>query len=353
VACLALAVYNIDLGEVMAILGTASLPWLVAGVGVVVLSTVAKAVRWRVLFRLEGDSGSRPPQPAATVPGIPRLTNIWMAGAALNLALPTPRSGDLARAYLAGEAGSMSKSLVLGTVAAEKLLDMVMLALCFLALVPLVPLPAELAQRQRPVIGLAIMALVVVALVLWQRQLILAQVQRLLSLLPGRWGKPLFGTTERAVQGLDALRHPRLILLLLLWTAGIWLLATVVNYMVLLSLHLPQTLGQARWYEGWVVSLFVLVVLQAGVVLPSTPGKIGVFQVLCRWALGVFGIPASVGLAYGILLYLVAPGSQIVLGALALAWEGWRLRHSPARLGPFLAQEEEAISRSVQSHGRG
>ena len=42
--------------------------------------------------------------------------------------------------------------------------------------------------------------------------------------------------------------------------------------------------------------------------------------------LGLFGVDKSVGLAYGILLYLVAYGTPVIGGILALWWGGVNLR---------------------------
>lgn len=323
IACLALALYDIDLGEVGATLRSANLALLLVAALTVLAAGVAKTVRWRIL--LGGASAG-----GADAIALPRLSRIWYAGAALNLALPAPRSGDLARAYLVAEGASgLSKSLALGTVAVEKLLDMVMLAGCLLGLVLLMTLPPELGARRAPVVGATLAVLAGVALILWQRERLLRLARWLLSRLPGGlapWGQRLLGSTERAVQGLAALRSPRAIAALVIWTVGIWLASTYTNFLVLRAMGLDIDRGAA-----WVLSIFVLVVLQAGVAIPSSPGKVGVFQVLCRWALGVFGLPATVGLAYGILLYLVAPVTLMVVGTLALAWESWQLRtHTPA-----------------------
>ena len=311
---LVLAMRGIDRGEVASTLRTTHVGWLVGAMAVVLVSSVAKAVRWRLLFAQGSSQASSSQSPSI---GIVRLTRIWLAGASLNLALPAPRSGDLARAYLAGEAGKVSKSLVMGTIAAEKLLDMVLLAVCFIALLPLIVLPQELAARRFPIIGMTTLVMVLVFVMLWQRQRLLAFAGWLLGKLPERWGKPLLGSAERAVQGLDALRSPRLLFWLTVSTVIIWMLSAYTNYLVFLALGLRPS---------WVASFFLLVVLQAGVAVPSTPGKIGVFQVLCRWSLGLFGVPPAQGVAYGILLYLAAPVLLMVVGAAALGIESWHLR---------------------------
>jgi uncharacterized protein (TIRG00374 family) len=327
-ACLALALYDIDLDQVAASLRATSLAWVAVAVLLVFVTVVFKALRWRYLLRADNT-----PSQTARELSIRRLTSIWLSGVTLNLALPAPRSGDLARAYLAGEAGHSSKSLVLGTVAAEKLLDMVMLALCLLVLVPFVAMPVELAARRVPIVGSTVALIAAVLVVLWQRYRLLAWFQWGLDRVPFRWSLPLRGSAERAVQGLDALRRPRLLVAVAILSVLIWFLATAVNYVVFLALDLPPS---------WAQSLFVLVVLQAGVILPSTPGKVGVFQVLCRWALGVFGYPPAIGLAYGIVLYLVAPVSQMIVGALALFWESWQLRQAPVAVPSLWSYREEA-----------
>lgn len=311
VISLVLAMRGIDSGEIAATLRTTHLGWFLAAMITVLVSSVGKTIRWRLLF--EQTPATRRPSPI----GLPRLTRIWLAGASLNLALPAPRSGDLARAYLAGEAGNMSKSFVMGTIAAEKLLDMVLLAVCLIALVPLMVFPQELAARRFPIIGTAVFLVMLVTLVLWQRRRLLALAAWLLSKLPDRWGRSLLGSADRAVQGLDALRSPRLLFWLALSSVIIWFLSAYTNYLIFLALGLRPS---------WVQSFFVLVVLQAGIAVPSTPGKIGIFQVLCRWSLAFFGIPPAEGVAYGILLYLAAPVLLMVIGAVAMGIESWHMR---------------------------
>lgn len=320
VACLALALIDIDFGEMAAALRSAHLGWLIAAVLTVLLTNGAKSWRWRLLL-IADPATSVEGNATAPAIGLGRLTAIWTAGAGINLASPVPRTGDLVRVYLTGAAGGFSKSLVLGTLAAEKLLDMVLLAVCFAGLVLVVAIPQELAQRQASTVGLAVALTLVVAMLLWQREPLLALAGRLLRRLPR--GAQAAASMNRAVQGLEALRRPGRLLALSALTVTGGFLSVATAYLVFLALDMPPS---------WVQSLLLWVVLQVGVAVPSTPGKIGVFQVLCRWTLGLFGVSAALGLAYGILLYLVAPLLLMILGALALAVEGWRLGRLPAEL---------------------
>lgn len=324
--CLVLAMIDIDFGEMAAALRSANPVWIAAAAATVVITGLAKAWRWHLLLYLPPVVPTAAKQQPAERIGLPRLSNIWTAGTGVNLALPVPRAGDILRVYLAGETGRVSKPLVLGTIAAEKLLDMVMLALCFLGLLLFMALPQELSQRQTPTVGAAVLLVLVVAGLLWQRERVVALASRFLRRLPH--GVKAVDSLDRGLHGLAALRQPGRLLELSTLTVGIWFVSVFTNYLIFLALGMPPS---------WVQSLFVLVVLQIGVAVPSTPGKIGLFQVLCRWALGVFGVSAALGLAYGVVLYLVAPLLLMVLGALALAFEGWRIGRQPADLDTVLS----------------
>jgi hypothetical protein len=70
----------------------------------------------------------------------------------------------------------------------------------------------------------------------------------------------------------------------------------------------------------------LLVVLQAGVAVPSTPGKIGVFHYLCMIALSVFGVPATISLAYGLTLHALVVGGISIWAATAMWRHSWGLR---------------------------
>lgn len=324
VACLVLAMVDINYREVAATLRSASLAWMVAAVLTVLVTGVAKAVRWRYLL-YPGDRHSSGDERRL---GTARLSNIWMAGASVNLAVPVLRSGDLLRAYFAGDAGGLSKSRVLGTVAAEKLLDLIMLAAFLVGLVLFVALPDELASRQGPILVVTLFMTITVAVVLWQRDRIFRLLEGVVARLPGGVAGPALSTAARAVDGLEGLRQPRRLAMLVVISVAIWSLSAVTNYVVFLALHMEAS---------WVQAFFLMVVLQAGVALPSSPGKIGVFQVLCRWALGIFGVSASLGLAYGVALYVAAPLALMVTGAIALAFEGWRAGRLPADMGSSLS----------------
>jgi glycosyltransferase 2 family protein len=305
VAALYLAARGLDFRLVGQVLASVRLPYVLAALLVYLFTQVVKAIRWRWLL------STRPVEF-----NLHQLSDLLVIGQAVNLLIPA-RLGDLVRAYLAGEEGNASKTYILGTIAAEKLIDLVALAVLILALLPFIALPTWLAARQGPVILAAVaMALAVAGLILGRSQLA-GWASRALGRLPGRAGERWQARLVAGLDGLAALGQRSAALAVWWWTVVTWLLATLTNLLLFMAFNLPPAILPA---------LFLLVVLQANVAVPSAPGRIGVFHYLCVLALGVFGVPSPVALGYGVVLHLIVVGGSSAWAALALTQRSWGLQ---------------------------
>lgn len=268
------------------------------------LSPVLKAARWRWLF-----------YPQRLKLRLLPLASLIVIGQAVNFMIPG-RWGELVRMYLTGEEAGISKSYTLGTIAAEKVLDLVVLAVLVVGLIPFVALPAGLAGRVEIVALTAIVVMLGLVALLGGRSVWLKIATRATRLLPAgiaaRWQERI----AAGLDGLSALAAPRAALAIWGWTLVFWLTSALTNLLLLLAFGLPASP---------LIALVVLIVLQGGVAVPSTPGKIGVFQLLCIAALAVFGIPEVAGLAYGVMLHVLVVGGVGVWAALALWRRSWSL----------------------------
>ena len=74
-----------------------------------------------------------------------------------------------------------------------------------------------------------------------------------------------------------------------------------------------------------VVAVLLLIALQIGVRLPSSPGSIGVFHYLCVVTLSLFGVERSVAFGYGVILHLVMYLPPSLLGLMYLGRSGYSL----------------------------
>ncbi|MDE3090794.1 MAG: flippase-like domain-containing protein [Chloroflexota bacterium] len=292
-----LVLRDVHLADVANALSQVNPGLMLLAVASFVVTGVAKAARWRMLFALRQK------------PSLGRAFSVLSIAIMLNSFAPA-RLGELARAYLIGEDGVNSKTYALGTIAVEKVSDLIFLVLTLSLLLSQMALPDWLAGPARAT-ALVIAVLVPLFLLLaWQNQLVLRALRRISGRLSRGWGEWLFEVL-RGLESLQVLRHPRLLLGLTAWSALILVLGASTNYIVFAALGLNLSVWAA---------LLLLVVLQVGVAVPSSPGRIGVFHYLVVLALSIFGIAKEIALGYSVVLYLVVYVPIAVIGGYCL----WR-----------------------------
>jgi uncharacterized protein (TIRG00374 family) len=291
---------TIDLQQILFALRDVNYAWVLVGLLMVLLTLWTRVLRWQVLLdsKQVTASGTMPP---------------LVMGQLLNLITPA-RLGDLGRTYLVAQEGYPSQARALGTVALEKLWDIVLLVGLVLGLSMWQPLPTWLTLSTRlTAVGGGILLGGILAILLFRRRVAawgsrfsqwsevsLRRLPKLPYIL--KW---LAGATERLVDGLAGLHRPRVMLTAGAWSLLTWLLGALTNLALFKAFGLPLSMG---------IALLLLAVLQIGVALPSVPGRIGVFEGLCLVTLGLFGVEANLALGYGVVLHAVVILPPVVLG---------------------------------------
>ncbi len=300
-----LAARSVDFVQLIQVLQTARLPFVAIALVTATGTHVLKALRWRALFH-----DRRVPL------NLVQLSSLIVIGQAVNFYVPA-RVGELARAYLTGEEAGISKLYALGTIAAEKLIDIIVLALLIAAMLPFLALPDWLAGRVGPLFLAALAVVIGLAVLLGGRRGLMRLADWGLRWLPSAWRERWLVRLSAGLDGLNALGSRRAAMAVWGWTAVFWTVAAFTNYVMLLAFDLPP---------APLIAFFLLAVLQAGVAVPSTPGKIGVFHYLCVLGLSVFHVPATIGLAYGLVLHVLVVGGVSIWAAIALWRRSWNLR---------------------------
>jgi uncharacterized protein (TIRG00374 family) len=293
---LVLALRGVNLRETGNALSRVNVLILGAAVVSFVLSAAAKAIRWQLLLGVR------------KAPSFGRAFSILCVGLMVNAFLPT-RLGEFARAYLMGEAEADSKVYVLGTVAVEKVADLLTLLLLLAVLLLEMALPEWLAGPAR---GTALVLAILVPcfiLLVWQRDFILRMVERTSHFVPSAWREWLLRQTRYGLASLDVMRRPRLLIGLFGWSLIVWIISALTNYLVFLAMRLTMPVWAA---------LLLLAVLQVGTAVPSSPGSIGVFQYLVILTLSIFALDKNVALGYSVVLYLVIYVPIVLLGVWGL-----------------------------------
>lgn len=307
---LILVLWKIDLDQLLASLATANYWYVLPASLVTFAGYVLRTLRWRRMLR-----------PAQTV-AARQLFPILMIGFMANNVLPA-RTGEIVRAYVLHRRASVSKTLGLATIGLERLFDGLTLVL-FLGLVSLrFPLPEWGTGLARSAGLLFLGVTAVVALLLLRADVAGRTIAWIGGRLPKRLGERCSAMFEAALLGLQAVRRRRALLTVALLSILVWLAEATSYLLIVRGFNLPLPPGALL-----LAAVFLLVVVNLGIMLPSAPGYVGTFQAFAVLALSAFGVQREAALGVAIIShgmqYLLVTG----LGLLFL----WRGRLSLPRI---------------------
>jgi len=283
---------------------TAANYWLVlAAVGLNLVSIPLRSLRWRLMF-----------QPFRR-PAFKSLTSIMLIGQAINVFAPF-RLGDVVRASLVE---TENAAYVMGTQVLRIAMDLFILAALVLLLLFQVQLPAWWRGPGELLVMTSVVILLLLIGVVFARAFFVNLINGLAWRWPFSRGRGLFGAVGEFLRSLDIFDRPTTILQLTGLTILIWVFYTAVNTVLL---------GAVGSGYSMLAALFLLVVLQLGVAVPSSPGRVGVYHYLAVQALSVFDIDRGTAVSYAILLHLISVILPAGIGAI-LAWQSGLGRQTP------------------------
>lgn len=291
-----LALRNVSYDELKASISGAHLLLVLSALGSVGLNNLGKGLRWKLLMEQEGRALS-----------LRRSLTIILASQALNTIYPA-RVGDVSRVYAGGERGR-GWGFTLGTVVLEKLFDVIAYVLLFIILFVLMPLPA---WANGSIITFAVVALTGLSLV-WllvnRPAWVTGLLDQVVNWAPRRFQPRLQDWLHSGLASAEIFHDRRALLKVMMWSAVVWGTAVLTNHLTLRALNFELPLA---------APILVLMVLQAGLSLTSTPGGIGVIEYLSILALAVFGVPQAQALGFGILLHGIILMPQTLIGLVCI-----------------------------------
>lgn len=291
-----IALLRVDLQEVGAALRRAEFFWAAAAVGVLTLSKLIAAARWRLYLTDVG----RPP--------LLGLMGAYVIGTFLNTILPL-RAGDVAKIQIVAARYSLPRSALSSTVfVVEAVLDLVTLLALLLVGLAFLDTGYVPALVLWPFVFLAGGAFVVALLAshLFPQEM---PQWRMPSAIPYRLGEMVRGAWPGFRDGMAVMRRSRLLGKAFSLHVTEWLLRALVLYLFGLSFELDAPLGSY---------LILTVMISVFTLVPVTFMNIGTYQVIVTEVLGAAGVPRSEAFAYAVTAQALSHAWVILMGIAAL-----------------------------------
>lgn len=306
IGLLYLAFRGQDVSEAIRSIEDAHILPLLGGIVLMFLSHAVRAFRWQIVLR-----------------PLKRQTSFWrafratIAGYGMNNLIP--RSGELVRPYLMSRGEQIPMAGALASVVVERLADV--LALAALMIYSLWAYGSKLTKVSSMFsgTGVAILACMLAVLILFilmffSERRTLQFVNIFVKRLPERFAKRVEKIALDFSLGLRGLDRSA-ILPLVIGTAGIWLLYGVSMWVSMQGFDatMSLTFGDAC----------LLLTLSGIAYTIPTPGATGSYHALIKTGLAmIFGVPATVALAYAIATHALSYISVTLAGLGVLIGEG-------------------------------
>ncbi|MBN2527252.1 MAG: flippase-like domain-containing protein [Deltaproteobacteria bacterium] len=260
---------------------------------------VARALLVKYLLRRMGD-----------LPWI-RAYRCLGIGFLANNVLPL-RMGDLARSAAMAKAVGIPFSTVVGGVALERMLDMIMVAVVGFLAIQVAPLPEKLDVLRTfitwsgIILGVAFVLLIVIARSKMEKN-ILGQ---------SRLGQFIWSYWLKFSAGFRALQDFKGVAIVMLLELFLWGCALAHFSWKLAAFDLPSGIDH---------SMVLLTCLGAAVALPSAPGYVGVYHAAARIAVSqMAGVEDSVAVAFALFSWVIDIICGNLVGMVSMIFEGMK-----------------------------
>ncbi|MGH9437112.1 MAG: lysylphosphatidylglycerol synthase transmembrane domain-containing protein, partial [Terriglobia bacterium] len=247
------------------------------------LTVILRSVRWRWLL------------PAGGHLPLSSFIGAYLVGNLAN-SLLLGKFGDLVKAKLICDS-KVDYGRSVTVVVIDRLFEGTALILIFAAVLLTSSLPGWAYELAWIAGGAAIGALVTLRIIFHHQVRFLNAAERVLNRLPVRWAGKLMVAVRGLVAGCEVLADYRRMRFAFLYALAVWGVEVlgVMAFLAAFSIPVPRLLA----------AVVLIVVVNLGMLVPITPGSVGVYQLLCAFALALWGVNRQVAFALGIAMQTV------------------------------------------------
>ena len=314
--CLIWVLHGYPINELIPTLRALDWRWVVLAVAFDLSVYVAHAWRWNILLG-----------PVARLRLWRTVQSIYI-GLFANEVLPL-RTGEIIRAYLLAHWNGLRLSLALSSIAVERLIDGFWMIGAFLITAGFVRgIPKDL------LILVQMLGLLIVAGALLLVWIVRRKHEAHAVIAESRWAS----TLRHVIEGLHLMGNSRTMGA----TALVSLLYLVLQILSVWALMKAYGLDLSFWVAGG-----VLTIVRFGTVVPNAPGNLGLFQVVCVLALGLFDVERNDAKTFSFIMFFALTLPLLIGGAVSTAMAGLNLGelHLDARKSVAAVHSEPAAEK--------
>lgn len=321
--------HSVETEKILGALVSVKISYLFLSVILTVIAYFARAWRWPVFF--EGGT---------SVLSLSDSFRCLIVGFFMNNTLPA-RMGELVRTHLGGKATDEKRSIVLATIAGERLVDGIAISLIFGVLFTWFSgeLPEGSGDKIFFVSVLFLLAGLGTAACLLFRKRVFAVLERIGEIMPGHLSGYTLRKIKEFIIGFEPMLQPIRLAKISFWSILIWLIEILAYKLVTVAF------GQEL---SWGVIGFFLAVVNFSSLIPAAPGGIGVIEALATAALVGVGVERESALSMVAIQHLI---QILVVGVPGAYYFFMQMRGEVPVLEEDETREEEgpAILKSEQT----
>ncbi len=314
-----LVIRKVNFHEFLEAIATAQVKYLIPAFLLTLVVCIFRSIRWRLLFSQVKEIKTY------------NLFSVIMVGFLANNLLPA-RLGDVVMAYLIGKKEDISKSLALGTIFLDRVLDVLTLIVFLTGTIIINPFPIWVKRIAITGILLLLFSALVIWLAVGKKDAFMRILQFCLKLLPSSLETKIHRLFVNFIDGLSVVKKFSILLKTLAVSIIVWSTLSLGVYLLFLSFEFPLSLGAA---------LAVLTIVNLGLIIPSAPGFAGTFQFFCVAALGLFHIRESQALGFAIIYHLSHFLPTTIVGFYFLSKESLTINHLMFQRKTFMFDVKE------------
>ncbi|PKN19776.1 MAG: hypothetical protein CVU71_05220 [Deltaproteobacteria bacterium HGW-Deltaproteobacteria-6] len=286
------SVRGINFNETFSHLKKIHLGYVALSLFFIIFMQILRSYRWGVIL-----------QPMEKISQF-NLFSVTCVGFLAITAIPA-RIGELARPYLIAKKSSIKMSSALGTVVVERVLDSLSILTITIVVLMLNDLPSWMIKSGIIFFMLTLLMIAVVVGLVWRRDNAVKIIDRILRLLPGKLAQKVNNVIHHFIDGFLVIADVKRLMYLLFLSAVVWLTDVAAIYSLLLAFGFDLPV---------LAAFIIMVILVAGIAIPTAPGFIGNWHYACILGLSLFNIAKPEAFSFALVYHFLSIFVIVALG---------------------------------------